>query len=79
MTRESGNNQGVINGRPNNLAAALVQLGAIFGTAYCLIHVLVVNVIVAPRMRRRREALARGETPDEDLEDVVVYPDETSS
>ncbi|HEY8172864.1 MAG TPA: hypothetical protein VIH21_07235 [Dehalococcoidia bacterium] len=65
-----------INGRPDNTAGALIQIVAILGFSYALIHLIVVNVIVAGRMRRRDEQIARGETPDDAYEDAVVYPDE---
>jgi hypothetical protein len=67
-----------INGRPNNTAAAIVQLAAILGAAYALVHLFVSNVIVAGRIRRRDEAIARGDDDDE-YEDEVVYPDGSSS
>lgn len=66
----------VINGRPDNAAGAAAQVAALLGASYALIHLFVTNVIVAGRIKRRERALARGETPDEDFEDVAVYTDE---
>lgn len=64
-----------INGRPSNTAAAIIQLAAILGAAYVLAHLFVTNVIVAGRLRRRDEAIARGDD-DYEYEDEVVYPDD---
>ena len=43
---------------------------------YCLAHLVVTNVFVAGRVRRRRAALAQGELLPEDYEDELVYKDE---
>jgi hypothetical protein len=67
-----------INGRPSNSAAAAVQLVALAGVGYGVAHLFVTNVIVAGRLKRRREAEARGETPAEDIEEELVYEDERS-
>lgn len=65
-----------INGRPNNGVAAAVQIIALAGVGYGVAHLFVTNVIVAGRIKRRREAEARGETPAEDYEEELVYGDE---
>jgi hypothetical protein len=56
--------------------AIAVRVVAVFGAAYVLIHMFVMNVIVAGRIKRRNAAIAGGTTPDEDYEDVVVPPEE---
>jgi hypothetical protein len=63
-----------INGRPNNSVAAIVQIASLLGVGYCLAHLFVMNVVVAGRIKRRREAAARGEELDEDFEEDLVYP-----
>jgi hypothetical protein len=66
----------VVNGEPDNALGAIVQLAALVGIAYALIHLFVMNVVVAGRAKRRDAAIARGESPDDDYEDAIVYPDE---
>ena len=66
----------VVNEGSVNPVAFVLQMFAVLGVGYALAHIVVVNVIGAGRMRRRRAAVERGETPDEDLEDVVVFEDE---
>ena len=68
-----------VNGRPQNAAAATLQIVAVLGLGYCLIHLFVMNVIVAGRIKRRSDAIARGETPAEDLETELVYPDDDAA
>jgi hypothetical protein len=63
----------VVNGTTQNPAAFVLAILAILGCVYAAIHLFVMNVIVAGRVRRRARALARGETPEEDMEEVVVY------
>lgn len=65
-----------INGRPNNDVAAAVQIISLLGLGYGLAHLFVVNVIIAGRVKRRREAIDRGETPAEEFEEELVYPEE---
>jgi hypothetical protein len=65
-----------INGRPNNDVAAAVQIAALAGVGFGVAHLFVTNVVVAGRVKRRNDAIARGETPAEDLEDELVYPDD---
>jgi hypothetical protein len=62
-----------VNGATHNPIAFIFAILAILGCVYSAIHLFVMNVIVAGRVRRRQRALARGETPPEDMEDVVVY------
>lgn len=65
-----------INGRPNNGVAAAMQVIALAGVGYGVAHLFVTNVIVAGRIKRRREAEARGETLPEDYEEELVYGDD---
>ncbi len=65
-----------INGRPQNDAAAVVQIVAVLGLGYCITHLFVMNVVVAGRMKRRRDSLARGETPEDEFETELVSPAE---
>ena len=62
-----------LDGRPDTDLGIAVRVLAVLMISYAIIHLFVVNVIVAGRMKRRREAMARGETPEEDLEDELVY------
>ena len=66
----------IINGEPSNTVAAIVQLLALLGVAYVLVHLFVMNVIIAGRERRRQRRPERGETADGDWEDEAVYPAE---
>jgi hypothetical protein len=60
-------------GRPDSDFGLVVRVFAILGFAYVLIHMFVMNVIVAGRVKRREA----GEMDDrEEYEDVVVQPDE---
>ncbi len=65
----------VVNEGSVNPVAYVLQIVALLGVGYCIAHFVVRNVIIGGQMRRR-DAMARGETPAEDLEDVVVYPEE---
>lgn len=62
-----------LDGRPNTDLGIAVRVLAVLMVSYAIIHLFVVNVIVAGRMKRRRETVARGEIPAEDLEDELVY------
>jgi hypothetical protein len=64
----------LLNTETDHAVEAIVQIVAICGAAYVLIHLVVMNVIVAGRIKRRDAAIARGEEPEEQFEDVVVYP-----
>lgn len=66
----------IVNGEPGNALGAIVQLAALVGVAYALIHLFVMNVIVAGRAKRRDAAIARGEAPADEWEDEIVYPEE---
>ena len=68
----------VVNGGSMNPVAYVLQIVALLGVGYCIAHFVVRNVITSGRLRRR-DAIARGETPAEDLEDVVVYPKDKGS
>jgi hypothetical protein len=64
---------GFLNGAPTNTAAAVAQIAAVAGFGYALAHLFVANVIVAGRMKRRRQAMERGEEPADDFEEALVY------
>jgi hypothetical protein len=64
----------LLNFETDNAVEAIVQIVAICGAAYVLIHLVVTNVIVAGRIKRREEQVA--DDDDDDYEDVVVYPEE---
>ena len=66
----------IVNEGSVNPVAFVLQLAAVLGVGYCLAHFVVTQVVVGGRMRRRAAATERGEAADEDLEDVVVYPDD---
>ena len=61
---------------PASDAGTALRIIALLGTGYVLAHVFVVNVIVARRIKRREEALARGDDDEEAWVDEVVHPDE---
>lgn len=65
-----------LNGTPDNTIAAIVQIVALAGFFYGLVHLFVMNVVVAGRVKRRAEAEASGVALTEDFEDETVYPDE---
>ena len=65
-----------VNGTPDNIVAAIVQIGALLGFFYGLAHLFVMNVFVAGRAKRRGEMEARGIPLDEEFEEETVYPDE---
>jgi len=68
---------GIVNGEQNNEFAWIVQLLALLGVGYGLVHLFVTNVIVAGRVRRRERPIARGEQPpDDEWVDEVVHPDD---
>ncbi len=67
----------VANGQTQNPFAGALLILTILGCVYSAIHMFVMNVIIAGRVRRREQAAARGEVPAEDMEDVVVYPGES--
>jgi hypothetical protein len=69
----------IVNGRPDNTLGAMVQVAALLGLFYCLIHLFVTNVIVAGRIRRREMAEAEGVELDEDFEDELVYREESAT
>jgi lipopolysaccharide export LptBFGC system permease protein LptF len=66
----------IISGAPSNDVAAMVQIAALLGVGYVIAHMFVMNVIIAGRLRRRQQAIDRGETPPDEVEDVAVYPDD---
>ncbi len=61
---------------PSGNAGYALQLAALAGFGYGLAHLFVTNVVIAGRLKRRREAAARGEEPPESFEEELVYPDE---
>jgi hypothetical protein len=58
----------LINGEPNNTAAAVLVWVAVIGCSYALAHFLAVKVLLPWRAR------ARAQAADDAYEDVVVYP-----
>ena len=60
----------IVNRETDSAIEGAVQIAALVGTIYVLIHLFVMNVLVAGRIRRREQ-----ESVDE-FEDVVVHPDE---
>jgi len=67
----------LVNEGSANPVAFFFQLAALFGVGYALAHLLVRNVVMAGRIRRRQQATAIGDDSDE-YEDVVVYDDEAT-
>jgi hypothetical protein len=61
----------LINGEPNNNAAAVLVWVAIIGCSYALAHLLVVRFVAPRRTRMNKRADA-----EEPFEDVVVYPED---
>ncbi len=65
------------NGTTSNPVAFVLLIAALLGFGYCLAHLVVTNVVVAGRVRRRRASIARGEEQPGEFEDELVYRDET--
>lgn len=65
----------LLNRETDTTIEGAVQIAALVGASYVLIHLFVMNVLVAGRIRRREQSIARGEAPDDEFEDVVVHPD----
>lgn len=65
----------IVNGGARNTTGAVLVIAALLGLGYGLAHLFVTNVIVTGRIKRRRAALATGETPDDEWVDEVVHPD----
>jgi hypothetical protein len=61
---------------PASDAGTVLRIIALLGAGYVLAHVFVVNVIVARRIKRREEALQRGDDDEDAWVDEVVHPDE---
>lgn len=59
----------VVNRETDSAFEGAVQIAALVGASYVLIHLFVMNVLVAGRIRRR------GREPGDQFEDVVVHPD----
>ncbi len=53
-----------------------IRIIALLGVGYVLAHLVVVNVVVARRIKAREKALAAGEDPDVEWVDEVVHPDD---
>lgn len=64
-----------VNEGTQNVVAAVVLIGALLGFGYGLAHMVVMNVVVANRVRRRRAAIASGEAVVSDAEDPSGYED----
>jgi hypothetical protein len=58
----------IINGEPNNTAAAVLVWVAVIGCSYALAHFLVVRLLLPRRARRS--------STEDEYEEVAVYPDE---
>jgi hypothetical protein len=65
----------MLNGAPNNDFAAIAQFVVLAGASYALARIAVRKLIIEPRLRRRNAQRARGEMPDDEYEDVLVYPE----
>ena len=63
-------------GSPDSDFEVIVRVIALFGAAYVIIHLIVMNVIVAGRIKRRSAAAADDDEADGEYEDVVVYRQE---
>lgn len=61
---------------PQSDAAVVLRVIAVLGAGYCLAHVVVVNTIVARRIKAREKAMAATGSEDEEWVDEVVHPDE---
>jgi hypothetical protein len=61
---------------PASDGGTALRIVALLGVGYVLAHVVVVNVIVARRIRVREKALAAGDDPDVQWVDEVVHPDD---
>jgi hypothetical protein len=66
----------LLNFETDNAVEAIVQIVAICGAAYVIIHLIVMNVIVGGRSKRRDAANADSDDVDE-YEDVVVHSSES--
>jgi hypothetical protein len=64
----------LLNGTPSTDIAAVAQIIVLIALCYGLARIVVRKVFAERRLTRRERQIARGETPDEDYEDVVVYP-----
>jgi hypothetical protein len=53
-----------------------IRIIALLGVGYVLAHLVVVNVVVARRIKARERALAAGDDPDVEWVDEVVHPDD---
>ncbi len=62
-----------------NAPAAVLLIAALLGFGYGLAHLFVTNVVMAGRTRRGEGALARGEVPDDEFGDELVYRDEETA
>jgi len=56
-----------------------VQLAALAGFGYGIAHLFVTNVILAGRLKRRRQAAERGEPLPEEFEEELVYSGEDAA
>lgn len=65
----------LLNVETDSTLEGVVQIAALLLFGYALAHLIITNVVVAGRVRRRQRA-APGDQAPEDWEDEVVYPDE---
>jgi hypothetical protein len=63
----------LLNRETDSAIEGAVQIAALAGASYVLIHLFVMKVLVAGRIRRRTERTLRAEEPAELFEDVAVY------
>lgn len=64
----------LVNRHTDTAIEAVVQIAAILGASYVIIHLIVMNVIIAGRIKRRDSAPEAED--EEEFEDAVVHPDE---
>ena len=69
----------IINGEPNNTPAAVVQIVALVGVVYAVVHLFVINVLISGRIRRREAGLGTPAPDEDDWVDEVVQPDEAEA
>lgn len=65
----------LLNGTPNNTVAAIAQIVALAAVGYGASRIFVRKVIWERRMRDRGVSPRSRDEPDEEYEDVVVYPE----
>jgi hypothetical protein len=73
----------IVNGVPDNAVAAVLQIAALGGVIYAVVHMFVINVIVAGRIKRREAGMIGpgddGNSDDGEWVDEVIHPDQTEA